>query len=132
MSETKTTKRKAKLEKKEIVNLVEMFADLMNAYGSFSENLGKIQKTHKETYEEMFSLEAAEKIPEMLSKIVAEGPSELSSLFVRIFAKMTTFLPRVNKMMELSAEEKIKLGKNLKSLAKDFGKLLEWVEKKEE
>jgi hypothetical protein len=94
--------------------------------------MGKVQKNHKEAYEEMFSLETMEKLPEILSMAMDEKMApELGRLVVSIFAKMTAFLPRVTNMMELTAEDKIKLGKNLKSLAKDFEKLREWVEKEE-
>ena len=126
----KAIKRKDKLEKEEVVSLAEMFAELMSAYGSFAGSLGKIQKTHEEAYEDMFSLEAIEKFPDILSNVMKEAP-EVGNLVVTIFAKMTAFLPRVAKIMELPADEKIALGENLKSLAKDFRKLREWVEKEE-
>lgn len=60
-----------------------------------------------------------------------ETPPELGRLVVTIFAKMTAFLPRITNIMELTADDKIKLGENLKSLAKDFKKLREWFEKQE-
>lgn len=132
MSDKSASKRKDEFKKEEIISLVTMFAELMRAYGSFSGSLGKIQKAHVEAYERLFSLEAIEKLPEMLSKVMEEKPPELSKLIIRIFSKMTAFLPRINKIMALSAEDKIKLGENLRSLAKDFGKLLEWIEKEEE
>lgn len=129
-SSKKAGKAKAKLEKEEVVSLVEMFAELMSAYGSFAGSLGKIQKTHEEAYKNMFSLEAIEKLPERLGNVMKEAP-EAGKLIVMIFAKMTAFLPRIAKMMELPADEKIALGENLKSLAKDIRKLRELAEKEE-
>lgn len=123
-------KEKNKLEKEELISLVDMFSELMNAYGSFAGSLGKIQKNHKEAYEEIFSLEAIEKLPDILNKLMdEETPPELGRLVVTIFAKMTAFLPRIAHIMELTADDKIKLSENLKSLAKDFKKLREWFEK---
>lgn len=119
---------KKELSKEEVVSLVEMFAELMSAYGSFSGNLGKIQKTHEEAYGHFFSLEAAEKFPEIFSKVMEEKP-ELGKLVITIFSKMTVLLPRITRIMELSADDKIKLGESLKSLAKDFRKLLKWAER---
>lgn len=130
LSTKKEGKAKAKLEKEEAIGLVDMFAELMNAYGSFAGNLGKIQKTHKEAYADMFSLETIERLPEMLSNLMKEAP-EVGKLVITIFAKMTAFLPRITKIMELPADDKIALGENLKSLAKDFRKLQEYVEKEE-
>ena len=130
MTSNKKEKKEA-LSKKEVKNLVEMLRYLMDAYGFFAEKLGEIQKTHKEAYEFMFSLELAQKLPEMISFMVEKRP-KLGKLYSSIFIRLTTFMPRVNKLMELSADEKIKLGENLKTLAKDFGKLLDWIDKMEE
>jgi len=132
MSNQKPLSKKKKLEKEEVISLAEMFAQLMNAYGDFAESLGKIQKAHAEAYEDIFSLETIEKFPEMLTKVIEEEPPEISRLVIGIFSKMTAVLPRIAKIMELPADDKIKLGENLKSLAKDFKKLLEWAEKRKE
>jgi len=117
--------------REDIRKLGEMFSYLMGAYGSFAQSLGEIQKKHEKAYETMFSLELAENLPQILS-IISEKSPELGELFNKIFVRMAAFLPRIGKLMDLSAEEKIKLGKNLKSLAKDFQKLIEQVEKMEE
>ena len=130
--ETEEEKTEEEVTREDIKNLVEMFAHLLDAYGSFANSLGKIQKTHEEAYETMFSLELAESLPEILSIVSEKGPPELSKLLTKIFVKMATLLPRIGKLMDLPANEKIKLGKNLKSLAKDFEKLIEHVEKMEE
>ena len=129
--ENEEEKTEEEVTREDIKNLVEMFSHLLDAYGSFADTLGKIQKNHEEAYETMFSLELAEKLPEILSVVSEKGPPELGKLLTKIFVKMSTFLPRLGKLMDLSADDKIKLGKNLKSLAKDFGKLLDWVEKME-
>lgn len=134
MSREEFEKRKSEeeLSREEIKDLVEMFRYLLDAYGSFADSLGKIQKKHEEAYKTMFSLELAEKLPEMLSVVSEKGPPELGKLLTGIFVKMSAFLPRIGKLMDLPADEKIMLGKNLKSLAKDFDKLLDWVEEVEQ
>ena len=132
LKETKKEETEDKLSKEELKGMTEMYRYLMDAYGSFAENLGKIQKNHGEAYKTMFSLELAEKLPEMLGVLSEKGPPELAKLLMEMFVKMSAFLPRINRLMDLSAEEKIKLGKNLKSLAKDFDRLTDWIEKMEE
>ena len=126
------SKKKDQLDEAETIGLVEMFAQMMDAYSKFSESLGKIQKTHEEAYKNMFSFATLEQLPNMMTKMMEEAPPELSRLVIGIFSKMTAFLPRITKIIELSADDKIKLGENLKSLAKDFEKLLEWIKKEEE
>ena len=120
--------KKHKLSREEVKDLVEMLRHLLDAYGFFAEKLGEIQETHEEAYEYMFSLESAERLPEALS-LMAEKAPELGKLFTSIFVRITTYMPRVNRLMVLSAEEKIRLGKNLRTLAEDIGKLLNWIEK---
>ena len=128
-----TSTEKDKLSKEEYIALVDMFTDLLNAYGLFSMHLGKVQKDHKEAYQEMFSIQAMEKLPEILNTVVQKGANpELSRLVISIFTKMAAFLPMLNNIMALNADEKIRLGENLKSLAKDFKKLHKFVENAEE
>ena len=122
--------KKDKLSEDEVITVIDMFKDLMNAYGSFAESLGRIQKEHEEAYQEMFSLETAERLPKLLSRIMVEDP-DLAQLVVTILAKMSSFLPMISNIMDLSADEKIRLGKNLKSLAEDFESLRKRIKEAE-
>jgi hypothetical protein len=128
MSATDGNNERVKLTKDEAKELIEMYKYLLDAYGQFAETLGKIQQSHKEAYASMFSLEAAAKLPEMLSELSDKKP-ELSKLLTRIFVKMATLFPRLGNLMNLSANDKIQLGQNLKSLTKDFNELLDWADK---
>jgi hypothetical protein len=131
MTAIEENSEKGKITKDEAKSITEMYKSLLNAYGLFAETLGKIQQTHKEAYTSMFSLEAAAELPEMLSEMSDKKP-ELSKLLTGIFIKMAAFLPQLGNMMNLSASEKIQLGRSLKSLAKDFDQLRDWVEKVED
>jgi len=128
MSTIEKNNKRGELTKDEAKGLAEMYKSLLNAYGQFAETLGKIQQTHKDAYESMFSLEAAARLPEMLSEMSDKKP-ELSKLLTGMFVKMATFLPRLSNLMNLSANDKIQLGQNLKSLSRDFDELLNWIEK---
>jgi len=130
MSEPETNSNEGKLTKDEAKGLVEMFKYLLNAYGQFAETLGAIQQTHKEAFASMFSLESAIKLPEMLSELSEKQP-ELGKLLTEMLIKLSTFLPRLSNLMSLSAKEKVELGEHLKSLAKDFDKIREWIDKTE-
>jgi len=131
MSPIEEKNERTKLTKDEAKELAEMYKYMLDAYGQFAETLGKIQQAHKEAYESMFSLEAAARLPEMLSELSEKKP-ELGKLLTGMFVKIATFLPRLGNLMNLSANEKIELGRNLKSLSKDFDELLDWIEKVEE
>mgnify|MGYP001082967287 CR=1 FL=1 len=122
---------KSKLTKEEAIELVETFRYLMDAYGSFAESVGKVQKDHKDAYEVMLSPASMMELPKTLTEMAQEAP-ELNKLFTGIFIKLSSYLPQLSNMVNLSADDKIKLGKNLKSLANDFDKLHNWIEKVEE
>ena len=105
-----------------------MYKSLLDAYGQFAETLGRIQMTHEEAYTSMFSIEAAAQLPEMLSEMSNTIP-ELGKLLTGIFVKLASYLPSLSNLMNLSGKDKIELGRNLKSLARDFSELLKWIEK---
>jgi hypothetical protein len=117
-----------RLSNAEAKGLAELYKSLLDAYGQFAETLGRIQLVHGDAYASMFSLEAAARLPEMLSQISDTKP-ELSKLLTTVFVKMATLLPRLSNLMNLSATEKIQLGENLRSLARDFAELIDWTEK---
>lgn len=130
-NEAEETEETEELPIEDYKNLVKMFKGLLDTYGSFATELGEIHKHQEKAYKAMFSLDLAEKMPEILGIVAEKGPPELSRFLTKMFFKISVFLPRIGKLMDLSANEKIKLGKNLKSLAKDFDKMLDWVEKME-
>jgi hypothetical protein len=131
MSTTEGNKAEAKLTKEEAKGLAELYRSMLDAYGQFSETLGRIQLTHGEAYAAMFSLESAAALPEMLSQLSGTRP-ELSKLLTAIFVKMATLLPRLGNLMNLPATDKIQLGESLRLLARDFAELINWIEKVDE
>jgi len=112
------------VSKEELDGMMEMIRYLLDAYGTFAEKIGTIQRDHKNAYEAMMSPTSMMQVPEMLNKL-SEKNQELSNLLTKIFLKMSTCLPQVANLMNLNAEDKIKLGKNLKSLARDIDTLLD-------
>lgn len=128
MSTTGEPDHRDKLTNAEAKDLTEMYRNIFEAYGQFVETLGTIQQTHREAYETMSSPATAARLPEMLSELSVQQP-ELNQLFTRILIKLSTYTPMLNNMMNLSAVDKIQLGRNLKSLASDFDELLGWAEK---
>jgi hypothetical protein len=128
MSEPEESTDRARITREEAKGIAEMYKSLLDAYGQFAETLGRIQMTHEEAYTSMFSIEAAAKLPEMLSEMSNTIP-ELGKLLTSIFVKLASYLPGLSNLMNLSGKDKIELGRNLKSLARDFGELLKWIEK---
>lgn len=128
MSEPEENRDRTRITKEEAKGMAEMYKSLLDAYGQFAETLGNIQMTHVEAYTSMFSIEAATQLPEMLSEMSNRIP-ELGKLLTGIFVKLASYTPSLANLMNLSGKDKIELGRNLKSLARDFGELLKWIEK---
>lgn len=126
MSENK--ERKDDLTKKEAISILEMLRQLMDAYGFFAENLGGIQKSNQEAFDSMFSIETFTKLPEIANRITEQMP-EIGKLYTTIILRMSALVPRISNLMDLSADEKINLGKNLKVLSREINKLQEHVER---
>lgn len=103
--------------------LVEIFSSLLDSYGDFALSIGRIQRDNQEAFEAM--LEIVDLAPKMMERFVTEFPPETLALFLRIFVKMPTIFSKLDRLMELEPEEKIKLGTDLKELANDFRKLKE-------
>jgi len=126
-----TTKNTTNLTKEEARDLVEVFRYMLDAYAFFAEKLGSIQRDHEEAFQVMFKPEAIMQIPETLSQLSEKAP-ELNKLLTKIFVQLSAYLPQLSNLMALSAENKIKLGQNLKLLAKDFGELQKWIDEVKE
>jgi hypothetical protein len=132
MTEIEAEKSKSTIPAvEELDGMIEMVRYVLDAYGNFAEKLGTIQRDHKDAFDAMMSPSSIMQLPDMLSKLSEKNP-ELNNLLTKIFIKMSTFLPQIGNLMNLTAEEKIKLGINLKSTSKDIDALLDLTKVKVE
>jgi len=104
-------------------NLLDMVVEILNIYGSFVEKFGSVQKKYASEFE-LFDVFAKRPLsPEIINMIVDKASPETAGIMLKIMLKLNTITPQMNRLMELSAREKIELGKTIKSIAKDFSKL---------
>jgi hypothetical protein len=113
-------------------SLFQVITNLLEAYGDFARKIGEVQRDQRAAYEFLTSAKAMKYSMELLGKISQETPPEILGLFIQILMKLNTYLPKINKIMDISAEEKIELGENLKSLAEDLKKMQKMTEQKGE
>lgn len=133
MTEIEAKKSKSTIPTvEELDGMIEMVRYVLDAYGNFAEKLGTIQRDHKDAFDAMMSPSSIMQLPDMLSKLSEKKNPELNNLLTKIFIKMSTFLPQIGNLMNLTAEEKIKLGINLKSTSKDIDALLDLTKVKVE
>src|ERR1035437_1667865 len=132
MTEIEAEKSKSTIPAvEELDGMIEMVRYVLDTYGNCAEKLGTIQRDHKDAFDAMMSPSSIMQLPDMLSKLSEKNP-ELNNLLTKIFIKMSTFLPQIGNLMNLTAEEKIKLGINLKSTSKDIDALLDLTKVKVE
>ena len=125
MSEIVSEKIKtATITPKAVDGMLEMIRYLMDAYGNFAEKLGTIQRDHKGAFDVMMSPTSMMQLPARLNKLSEKNP-ELSNLLAKLVLQMSIFLPQIANLINLTAEEKIKLGVSLKSISKDIDTLLD-------
>ena len=113
-------------EKVDITSLVKVFVSLLRAYGNMAKAIGTIQLEYKESFEALTYLGIV--APRLMERVVEKAPPDVVGLFMKILMKMTVLGPKMGKIMELPAEEKVKIGEELNAYAEDFEKLLKFME----
>jgi len=125
--EKEKMKRAVELAKRvDITSLVKVFVSLLRAYGNMAKAVGTIQLEHKDSFEALTYLGVV--APQLMERIVEKAPPEIVGLFMKILMKMTVLGPKMGKIMELPAKEKVKIGEELNDYAEDFEKLLKLME----
>lgn len=110
----------------EILNLVRILIAMLKANGKLIAKMGEVEKKFPEEFGLMKDFSA-----EKLDTFVDKAPPEIAGLFLKIMLRATTIGPKMNNAMKLSADEKIRLGKEISKLVRDLETLLEKVEEVE-
>jgi hypothetical protein len=104
-------------------DLINMLVETMRVYGDFVEGFGHVHKKYGKVFELAKDFTNTPISPELIGYLADKATPEMAGIFLKIMLKVTSIAPQMNRFMELSAEEKVKLGKDIKSIAKDFEKL---------
>jgi len=111
----------------DISNLVRVFSSLLRAYGQFAQTIGTLQRDQKDSFEALQHL--GEMAPEFLEKMVDKAPPEVIGVFMKLFLRITSLSTKLNKLMDLSPEEKIEVGESLLKFADEFEKVDELLKR---
>ncbi len=104
-------------------DLLDMLVETLQLYGEYVEGFGKIHRKYEKVYDITNDLTKSPISPELVGYLADKASPEVAGIFLKIMLKLTSIAPQMNRLMELSAAEKIQLGKDIKSVAKDFQKL---------
>jgi hypothetical protein len=107
----------------EFLNLLKIFISMLSENGKLITKMGEIEKKYPKEFKLMREFSA-----EKLDAFVEKAPPEIAGLFLKIMLRAAVIGPKTSKAMELSAEEKIELGKQIAELVKDMEILLKKVE----
>jgi len=118
------------VDKIDLPSLVKVFSSLLRAYGGFAKAIGTLQRDQKDSYEALQYL--GEMAPDFLGRLIEKAPPEIIGTLMKIFVRMATLTTKLNQLMDLPPEEKIRLGESLLEFANDFEKLLELKKEKKE
>jgi len=112
--------------KEEMTEFIEVFISLLRGIGAYVETMGKIEKKHPDVFKTMAEMTSS---PEVLESFVSSAPPEVVGSLLKIMLRTSSLGSKMGKAMtDLSAEEKIELGKEFKQLADDLHDLLKKVE----
>jgi len=109
------------LERTDIKTISMLVVDMMSAIGKFAETLGKVEKNYEEAF---LAFKTIGQSPRLLETLIGKAPPETIGVFMKLIIRMTVVQSQLSKLMELSADEKIKLGKDLIDIAEEFKKLI--------
>ena len=107
----------------EFLNLLKIFISMLSENGKLITKMGEIEKRFPNEFKMM-----KEFSPERLDALVEKAPPEIAGLFLKIMLRAAAIGPKTNRAMELPAEEKLELGKQINELVKDLEILLKKVE----
>jgi len=107
----------------EFLNLIRIFISILSENGKLITKMGEIEEKFPDEFKMM-----KEFSPERLDAFVEKAPPEIAGLFLKIMLRAAAIGPKTNRAMDLPAEEKLKLGKQINELVKDLEILLKKVE----
>ena len=124
-----TEKIKDALEKvKDIdtISLSRTFVKLLKVYASFGKSIGELQKENEDTFQSLAYLGSV--APQLFQALAKKSPPAELGAFVKTMMNLMEVAPKMNKMMDLSADEKIELGTQLEDIANDLEVMVDKIE----
>ncbi|RLI21526.1 hypothetical protein DRO54_03510 [Candidatus Bathyarchaeota archaeon] len=117
------------IEKIDIKSLMNAFIGILRAYADLAKRIGKIQKDNQEAFEAMQYLGLV--APKLLQELAKKSPPAEFGVFVKTLIDLVELAPKLNNIMELSAEEKINVGERLMSIANTLDGMLKKMQEEE-
>lgn len=115
--------QKTKEEYVEFLNLLRIFISMLRENGNLITKMGEIEKKYPKEFKLMKEFST-----EKLDVFIEKAPPEIAGLFLKIMLRAAAIGPKTSKAMELSADEKLELGRQIAELVKDMEKLLKKIE----
>lgn len=116
-------KRAIELAKEiDIFSLMKVVTNLLKAYGEFAKAVGRVQATDPDAYE--LILEFGKAAPQILRSIAERSPPAVVGSFIQVALRLMELQEKMNNLMQLSPEEKIKLGEEIIEVANSYEQVL--------
>ena len=106
----------------DIFSLMKIVINVLKAYGEFAKSVGQAQAMDPEAYE--LILELGKAAPQILGSIAKRSPPAVIGSFVQVSLRLLELQEKMEKMMQLSPEEKIKLGEEIIETANSYEQVL--------
>jgi len=109
----------------EIKEFIDVSIVYLKSLGTFAKKIGEVEKRYPEALKMMQHISS----PETLTGFVSKAPPEIVVSLLKIFIRASSLSTKMGKdISELTADEKIELGKELIALANEMSGLMKRAE----
>jgi len=112
-------------KKLDIVSLMRAVVEMLKAYSDMAKRIGIIQRDNKEAFEALTYLGSM--APQIVKALAKKAPPEEFGAFIQAFMDLLELSPKLDKIMELPAEEKIEIGERLEKIANTLEEIISKV-----
>jgi hypothetical protein len=102
--------------------LMKAFVDLMKAYAEMAKRVGVIQRDNPDAFESLTYLGSI--APQIVQMLAKKAPAAEFGAFIKAFMELLELTPKLDHLMQLSAEEKIEVGEKLERIAKTLEEMI--------
>lgn len=117
-----------KVEEIDAYKLFNTLVQMLRLYGEMGKRIGTLQRDNQDTFEAIGYLGSI--APQFMQALAKKSPPEELGVLVKTFLELFELSPKLENMMKLSAEEKIKIGERLIDIANTLEEMMEKVKGK--
>jgi hypothetical protein len=123
--ETSKEQQNSKEEMQQITEFIEAFVEYLKSMGTFAIRIGETEQKYPSAFQMMTEMSS----PENIAKFVSKAPPEIVVKMLEFMLRASSLTTKMQRNLnELSADEKVQLGKELIELGGTVSELMKKAE----